>query len=42
MATVEHEPRTISVIGESRAASAPDVATLQLGVETTDATLTTA
>lgn len=42
MTADEHEPRTVSVVGEGRAASTPDVATLQLGVETTDATLTTA
>ena len=42
MATEERESRTVSVIGEGRVATAPDVATLQLGVETTDATLTTA
>lgn len=42
MTADEHEPRTVSVVGEGRAASTPDVATLQLGVETTDATLTMA
>jgi uncharacterized protein YggE len=42
MATDERELRTVSVVGEGRAATTPDVATLQLGVETTDATLTTA
>lgn len=34
--------RTVSVIGEGRAPIAPDIATVQLGVETTDAALTAA
>ena len=34
--------RTVSVIGEGRATVAPDLATVQLGVETTDTTLTAA
>lgn len=42
MAAEEREPRTVSVVGEGRAANTPDIATLQLGVETTDATLTIA
>lgn len=42
MSMEEREPRTVSVVGEGRVATTPDIAALQLGVETTDATLTTA
>ena len=40
--TVSSEPRTVSVVGTGRVTTAPDLAILTLGVETTDRALATA